>query len=101
MRPETIHVYEIDQYVNERNVLFVDVRNESSFRRGHLKNAINIPVGRFVQELRQLPAQRQLILYCERGSSSMYAARLLARQGIHAMTVLEGIEGYRGKYWTN
>ena len=40
--------------------------------------------------------QQEIILYCERGSVSMAAARDLAEKGYRVKTVVGGIRAYRG-----
>ena len=38
------------------------------------------------------------ILYCDRGGLSMQAARELQEQGYRAISVVGGIQAYRGRY---
>jgi len=45
-------------------VTVLDVRPEDEFALGHLPGAINIPLGRLEDRLRELPADREVIAYC-------------------------------------
>ena len=60
------------------------------------------PVGNIPYEEmeRSVPVKRNLIyiLYCERGASSLMAAKHLARQGYQVKTAVGGILAYRGRY---
>jgi rhodanese-related sulfurtransferase len=40
------------------------VRPEDEFALGHLPGAINIPLGKLVDRLGELPADREVIAYC-------------------------------------
>ena len=41
--------------------------------------------------------RKTLILYCERGSTSMKAARELAEAGYRVWTLVGGIQSYKGR----
>jgi rhodanese-related sulfurtransferase len=62
--------------------LVVDVRTEDEFMDGAYPGAVNIPVGEIQRRLKELePKNRTLILYCESGARSAYAARILKMSG--------------------
>ena len=43
-----------------------------------------------------LPKNKVIIVYCEHGSSSMMAARILADKGYNVLNAVGGIRSYRG-----
>jgi rhodanese-related sulfurtransferase len=45
-------------------VTVLDVRPEDEFALGHLPGALNIPLDKLEQRLRELPANREVIAYC-------------------------------------
>ncbi len=51
-------------------VLFVDVRDAKEFERGHLKGAINIPIGELDKKLAALPTDKPVIFLCSTGGRS-------------------------------
>jgi rhodanese-related sulfurtransferase len=59
--------------------MLVDVRNPDEFARGHLQNAINIPLDSLTQSLERLEGQTA-ILYCQSGLRCQKAAQVLTRQ---------------------
>ena len=83
---ETISAKEIDRYLLDKSYLLVDVRNPSEYRKMHIRGAVCIPY-------EYLP-----ILYCDRGGLSMQAARELQEHGHRAISVVGGIQAYRGRY---
>jgi rhodanese-related sulfurtransferase len=44
--------------------VFVDVRSEETFRKGHIKGALSIPFSQLALRLRELPPNKMVITYC-------------------------------------
>lgn len=44
--------------------VFVDVRSEDTFKRGHIKGALSIPFSQLALRLRELPPNKMVITYC-------------------------------------
>lgn len=93
---ETISPKMLDYYVEYKNAFIIDLRAESEYEKEHIRNAHCIPYvnGRFPVAL---PKQYEIILYCERGSLSLLAARELVREGYRVRSVIGGIHAYRGR----
>ena len=98
-RPEIISVDELDGYIHQSGVLLIDLRSHEEYERSHIVGAINIPYDTFDEKM-ILPSHKILILYCDRGSSSLAKSRELAEQGYGVKSVAGGIHAYRGKYLT-
>lgn len=94
-----IAVNELDEYVKDGNSFIIDLRTPEEYRMYHIRGAVNIPYRR-LGKCRELPRDRMLVLYCERGAVSMVAAKELAARGYHVKTVIGGIHAYRGLYRT-
>ena len=92
---ETIPARELDRLVLNGRGIIVDLRSPEEYRQRHIRGAVNLPYeqwnGRFPYS-----DQQEIILYCERGSISMAAARDLAEKGYRVKTVVGGIRAYRG-----
>ena len=43
MRCENINWVMLDEYIERKNILIIDVRQEDEFKAGHIKYAVNIP----------------------------------------------------------
>ncbi len=90
---------QLDEYLDQGTGLFlVDMRDSRSYRRAHLRGAVNIPSGELRSRIGELPRDCLIVLYCYHGPNSMRAARWLASLGYEAVDVYGGIRNYRGKY---
>lgn len=94
---ETISAREIDRYIYDKSYLLVDVRKPSEYRKLHIKGAVCIPYEYLLKRMRGL-GNTIPILYCDRGNLSMQAARELEAHGYRAISVVGGIQAYRGRY---
>ena len=94
---ETISAKEMDRYIFDPAYLLVDVRNPAEYRKMHIKSAVCSPHEYLLQRIRGLGSAVP-ILYCDRGGLSMQAARELQEHGYRAISVVGGIQAYRGRY---
>ena len=74
----------------------VDVRREDEFRLGHIKGAINIPLGQLEQQAKLLlpDTSQEIILYCRTGSRSFEAANILLSLGYQKVYDLGSISDW-------
>ena len=54
-------------------LLIIDVRNPEEFAKGHIPQAINIPLSEFSARLDEIPADRPVLLLCLAGKRSTMA----------------------------
>jgi rhodanese-related sulfurtransferase len=77
---------------HDPNLLVLDVRRESEFTEGHVRNALNIPLHEMTDPatLASLEEDQNLYVHCAGGYRSVIAASLMKRQGIHNLRNVEG-----------
>ena len=70
---------------HDKNLLVVDVRRETEFADGHLKNAINLPLNDMNDPatMADFEDQQNLYVHCAGGYRSVIASSLLKKQGFH------------------
>jgi|KBSSwiStaDraftv2_1062776.scaffolds.fasta_scaffold753913_2 rhodanese-related sulfurtransferase len=63
---------------------FVDVRSETEFKMGHVKNAVNIPLDQFQQRYGEIKGlgETPVVFYCRSGNRSGQAVGYLRKMGI-------------------
>ena len=87
IRPITLEqAYEM---AKDREALIIDLRPEDEFNSSHIENAINIPMKNLEKNLKKLPKDKEIIVYC-RGRNCAYAnlaSKLLNDNGFHAYSL--------------
>ncbi|MEH0416525.1 rhodanese-like domain-containing protein [Streptomyces sp. B21-083] len=76
----------------------VDVRTPGEYTSGHLPGALNIPLDhlrRALPVLREAAAHGELLVVCASGARSESACSVLADNGVPAMTLSGGTQGWR------
>lgn len=96
MEFETISANKLSEYIGNNDVIIIDIRSPSEYYKGHIPTAINIPYKDFNNIKKQIP-KKTLILYCDRGGTSMVLARDLSKEGYKVKNVYGGIKAYRGQ----
>ena len=76
----------------DENLVVIDVRRETEFADGHVKDAMNIPLQELADPVSMANLNEHLNLYvhCGGGYRSIIAASLLKRQGIHNLRNVTG-----------
>ncbi len=83
--------------INDREPLIIDVRPASDFKKGHLLNAVNLPLAKLEDRLSELGKDRSrpLIVYCAMGVSSREAVAKLRKLGFsEAYPMRGGLNGW-------
>ncbi|HEY0384523.1 MAG TPA: rhodanese-like domain-containing protein [Pyrinomonadaceae bacterium] len=50
--------------LDKGTAIVVDVRGDESYKLGHIKGALSIPVNEFVARIKELPRDKMIITYC-------------------------------------
>ncbi|MBA2250908.1 MAG: MBL fold metallo-hydrolase [Chitinophagaceae bacterium] len=71
--------------LHDPNAVVVDVRRETEFADGHIKNATNLPLAEMtdVAQIANFEDNQNLYIHCAGGYRSVIASSLLKRQDIH------------------
>lgn len=78
--------------INDRDALVVDVRPATDYKKGHLLNALNIPLAKFGERAAEIgkDKSRPVIVYCALGASQVEAAAKLRVLGHAEVYQLKG-----------
>jgi NADPH-dependent 2,4-dienoyl-CoA reductase/sulfur reductase-like enzyme/rhodanese-related sulfurtransferase len=68
----------------------LDVRDPFEFRKGHVKNAVNIPLAALRSRIQDLPTDREVWTYCLEGKRSYFALRMLKQYGFKVRNISGG-----------
>ncbi len=74
------------------HLVIVDVRKETEFADGHLKQSVNIPLIDLIDpaSMANLDDEHNIYVHCAGGYRSVIALSLIKRQGIHNLRNVEG-----------
>ncbi|MCX7716940.1 MAG: molybdopterin-synthase adenylyltransferase MoeB [Candidatus Sumerlaeaceae bacterium] len=83
---------ELASRLERQDFTLVDVRNPDETERGMIAGAIAIPLPEFARRIEELRpfADRDIIVYCERGGRSQAACEMLAAAGFQRVMNLSG-----------
>jgi rhodanese-related sulfurtransferase len=90
-----IYPRDMQEIIQKKRALVLDVREREAYQKEHWQGAVNLPYEEMEYWLSRIPKDRVLILYCEYGSTSLMAARQLGRLGYEVYTVVGGIHAIR------
>lgn len=103
---ENIRPEEVFRHRGNGAGIVIDIRNRRDYVKGHIPGAVCIPyeeLNRHIPKLRYWTEQGRrkcgcsaLIVYCDRGNTSMRAARDLYNRGFDVKNVYGGISAYKG-----
>jgi rhodanese-related sulfurtransferase len=78
--------------INRRDALVVDVRPAADFAKGHIINAINVPMNGFKKQIGTLQKHKgkPIVISCRSGSQSSAACQHLRKAGFEEVYNLRG-----------
>ncbi len=78
--------------INHEDAVVLDVRSIAEFNKGHIVNAVNIPLNSLAKQLQQLEKYRDrpIIVACRSGSRSGMAVKMLLKKGFQNVHNLRG-----------
>jgi len=86
----SVTVSELDNFIQGKNPVFVDVRDVFAFEKSNIKGALNIPLEILLQKINALPANRPVLVYDETGKKGHQALRTLLGAGFTDVTNISG-----------
>jgi len=75
--------------------LVLDVRSAEEFAGGHVPGAINISHEQVAARIGELDPEREVVVYCERGSRAAKAADVLGSAGFDVKHLTGDMSGWR------
>ncbi len=63
------------------STLILDVRDEDEFSEGSIPGALNIPLNNLRSRLKEIPTEKEIVVYCASGQRSYNACRILKQHG--------------------
>ncbi len=95
---KTVTTDELADALGRGKQVLIDVREPHEFAAGHVKGAVNVPLGQLADKLGRFDRSAETYVICQSGHRSASGARLLKRAGFeHAYSVKGGTSAWRGR----
>jgi rhodanese-related sulfurtransferase len=78
---------ELDQ---KKGVMILDVRTDKEYEQGHIPGAIHIPFSDIGEKIKKLKKDKELVVFCQNGSRSIWAIKRLMGMGYKNLYNLKG-----------
>lgn len=80
---KTVGIHEATRLINREDGIVLDIREKKVFDKGHIVNAINIPLAKLDERITELDKNksRPLIVVCQMGQQAGDAVRKLEARG--------------------
>ncbi len=94
---ESVTIDGLLQKLESGKVTILDVRPQTEFNKGHIANAVSIPIDELKERMSGLPKRTEIIAYC-RGPFCVYAdeaVALLCKAGYKATRLEEGFPDWK------
>jgi len=82
----------VEEWRHMADAVLIDVREADEFRAGHIPSAINVPLSEM--DFVSIPKDKQVFVYCLRGTRSSRAAGKMKKMGYTKVKSIGGIVGY-------
>lgn len=84
--------YDATQKMNAGDSVFLDVRDDSEFKGGHLLNARSMPVNKLAERLHEIEKykEKEVVVYCDNGMRASRAVGKLKKAGFSKLFTLAG-----------
>ena len=72
----------------------IDVRTEEEYKNGHIKNAVNVPLDKIMENDFDLDKNDKLVIHCRTNGRSKMALAILTDLGYKNLTLAPGVDLY-------
>ncbi|MDO4493705.1 MAG: FAD-dependent oxidoreductase [Clostridia bacterium] len=78
-RSPVMHWHDLKNF-DFRNMTLLDVRTDEEYAEGHIKGSLNIPVDELRERIAEVPAGKDILVYCKVGLRGYLAQRILMQR---------------------
>jgi len=89
---KTVGIHEATRLINQDDGVILDIRDKKVFAKGHIVNAINIPLAKLDERITELEKNKNnpLIVVCQMGHQSGEAVKKLEVKGYAQVSRMTG-----------
>ncbi len=98
---EIFHWNQVDEIINDKDKIFIDVRTNLEYENGHINGFINIPVDELRQNLSKIDINKKIYVTCQIGLRGYIAARILKQSGFMCYNLSGGYRLWNSVFGKN
>jgi len=80
----------IKENINNPNFEIIDVRTKEEYDMGYIEGAINIPLDKIQEDIKNLDKDKEYLLYCRTQGRSQFAHQMFKSNGLNSKFILGG-----------
>lgn len=88
----------LDELIMIGDLIIIDLRDIEDYNLSHIKGAKNVPFEYFEKSINSIPNYKEIVLYCDMGSTSIICSRILAKKGYVVYNLINGLKNYTGQF---
>lgn len=94
-----IEIHEVKKKFDQKDCMFVDIRDPDSYRAAHIPGAVHLHDGNVQEFIAGTDKDREVIVYCYHGNSSLGAVAYFLENGFKNVASMSGgFEAWRQVY---
>lgn len=94
-----IPIHDAKQKLDQKQSVFVDIRDPASYAQAHIPGAIHLHDGNIQEFVQNTEKGKPIVVYCYHGNSSLGATAFLIENGFKDVASMSGgFEGWRQVY---
>jgi thiosulfate sulfurtransferase len=94
-----IQIHEAKRQLDQKECLFVDIRDPDSYRSAHIPGALHLHDGNVQEFVENTDKNTAVVVYCYHGNSSLGATAYLIENGFKTVASMSGgFEAWRQLY---
>jgi thiosulfate sulfurtransferase len=94
-----IQIHDAKNRLDQKECVFVDIRDPGSYRKAHIPGAIHLHDGNVQEFLQNTAKDEAIVVYCYHGNSSLGATAFLLENGFKDVASMSGgFEAWRQVY---
>jgi thiosulfate sulfurtransferase len=94
-----IQIHEAKKKLDQKSCVFVDVRDQKSYRSAHIPGAVRLNDDNLQEFVERTDRNAELVVYCYHGNSSLGAAAYFMENGFKNVASMSGgFEAWRQMY---
>lgn len=89
-KSDLVNIGELKKHLNKKDVQIIDVRTESEYDNGHIKDVENIVLTSLEKNIQKISKDKPVIVHCQSGVRAAMAYSILKRNGIKNLSIYLG-----------